>query len=47
MKDASVFVDGGYAGTVGKLKTFHLRPGAYNIELRDHDGRSFIRSALK
>ena len=33
-KDAAVFVDGGYAGTVGKLKNLQLRPGAYNIEVR-------------
>jgi|SRR6266850_1236330 len=47
MKDASVFVDGGYAGTVGKLKTFHLRPGSYNIELRDHDGHSFYQERIE
>jgi hypothetical protein len=29
-----VYIDGAYAGTVGKLKTLHLRPGSYNIELR-------------
>ena len=34
VKDAGVFIDGAYAGTVGKLKTLHLRPGSYNIELR-------------
>jgi len=34
IKDAGVFIDGAYAGTVGKLKTLHLRPGSYNIELR-------------
>lgn len=33
-KNAEVFIDGAYAGTVGKLKTLHLRPGTYNIELR-------------
>jgi hypothetical protein len=38
-KDAAVYVDGGYAGTVGKLKSLHLRPGTYNIELR-HPGRT-------
>src|SRR2546421_3383497 len=27
VKDAGVFIDGAYAGTVGKLKTLHLRPG--------------------
>jgi hypothetical protein len=34
VKNAEVFIDGAYAGTVGKLKTLHLRPGSYNIELR-------------
>jgi PEGA domain len=33
-RDAAVFIDGGYAGTVGKLKSLHLRPGTYNVELR-------------
>ena len=33
-KDTQVFIDGAYAGTVGKLKKLNLRPGAYNIELR-------------
>lgn len=37
-KDAAVYVDGGYAGTVGKLKNLHLRPGTYTIELR-HAGK--------
>jgi hypothetical protein len=47
MKDAAVYVDGGYAGTVGKLKTFHLRPGSYNIELRDHDGHSIYQERIE
>jgi len=34
IKDAQVFINGAFAGTVGKLKTLHLRPGNYNIELR-------------
>jgi hypothetical protein len=29
-----VYVDGAYAGTVGKLKTMYLRPGSYDIEVR-------------
>jgi hypothetical protein len=35
MKDASVYVDGGYAGTVRQLGTFPLRPGSHDLELRD------------
>ena len=34
LKDAEVFINGAFAGTAGKLKSMHLRPGAYNIELR-------------
>jgi hypothetical protein len=34
VKDAQVFINGAYAGTAGKLKNMHLRPGSYNIELR-------------
>ena len=42
-KNAEVYVDGGYAGTVAELKTFRLRPGDHNIELRDRDGRSIYQ----
>ncbi len=34
VKDAEVYIDGAYAGTVGKLKTMNLRPGSYEIEVR-------------
>ncbi len=40
-KDASVYVDGAYAGSVQKLKSFWLAPGVYNLELRDDNNRSF------
>ncbi len=33
-KNASVYVDGAFAGTVGDLKTFHLKTGDHAIELR-------------
>jgi len=41
VKDTQVFIDGAYAGTVGKLKKMDLRPGAYNIELRAPSQPSF------
>jgi hypothetical protein len=41
VKDAGVFINGAYAGTVGKLKTLHLRPGSYNIELRAPGGMQY------
>jgi len=39
-KDAQVYVDGGYAGTAGKLKKFRLAPGQHDIELRDSSGKT-------
>jgi len=41
LKDAAVYINGGYAGTIGQLKTFRMRPGTYTIELRDREGREF------
>jgi hypothetical protein len=46
MKDAAVYVDGGYAGKVGQLKTFSLRPGTHDIELRDREGHSFYQERI-
>ena len=47
MKDAAVYVDGGYAGTVGRLKTFTLRPGTHDLELRDPSGHSFYQERIE
>jgi hypothetical protein len=33
-KDAQVFINGAFAGTTKDAKTLHLRPGAYDIEVR-------------
>ena len=35
VKDAQVFIDGSYAGTTHENKTMRLRPGSYNIEIRE------------
>jgi hypothetical protein len=45
-KDAAVYVDGGYAGTVGQLKTFHLKAGSHQLELRAPDGHSFYQEQV-
>lgn len=37
-KDAQVYVNGSYAGTVGQLKTMDLQPGSYDIEVRAPEG---------
>ena len=46
-KDARVLIDGGYAGTVGQLKTFRLRPGTHNLELRSPDGHTFYQERIE
>jgi hypothetical protein len=35
VKDAQVFINGAYAGTTHVNKTMQLRPGSYNIEIRE------------
>jgi hypothetical protein len=40
-KDASVYVNGGYAGTIEHLKSFWLEPGAYDLAVTTADGRRF------
>jgi hypothetical protein len=45
-KDALVYVDGGYAGTVGKLKAFSLKPGPHDIELRDPSGHAYYQERI-
>jgi hypothetical protein len=46
MKDASVYVDGGYAGTVRQLGTFPLRPGSHDLELRDASGQTIFQERV-
>lgn len=46
LKDAIVYVDGGYAGSVRQLGTFPLRTGTHNIELRAPDGHSFFQQTV-
>ncbi len=46
-KDASVYVDGGYAGKARKLKRFPLPPGTHNIELRDSEGHAFFHERVQ
>ena len=38
MKDASLYIDGGYVGPVKKFKKVELRPGNHDVELRDGTG---------
>jgi PEGA domain len=46
-KNASVYIDGGYAGPVAKLKKFTLRPGNHQIALRDPSGHTFYQERIQ
>lgn len=46
-KDASVYVDGGFADKIDKAKKFALRPGNHDIELRDSDGRTLFKERVQ
>lgn len=41
VKDAQVFINGAYAGLTKDNKTMHLRPGSYNIEIREGQQSTF------
>jgi len=45
-KGDQVFVDGGYAGLTGQLKTFPLRAGSHSIELRNANGQTFYQEQI-
>jgi hypothetical protein len=46
MKEAAVYVDGGYAGLAKDLKNFRLRPGNHHIELRALDGHTIYQQQI-
>ena len=35
VKDAQVFINGAFAGNTHDSKTMHLRPGSYDVEIRE------------
>lgn len=43
VKDAQVFINGAFAGTTHDNKTMHLRPGTYNIEIREGTNTPFAQ----
>jgi hypothetical protein len=45
-KDAEVFVDGGFAGPVAKMKKFDLPSGNHDISLRDSDHRTLYEERV-
>jgi PEGA domain-containing protein len=46
LRDALVYIDGGYVGTVDKEKRFSLTPGTHDIELRNGDGHTFFQESV-
>ena len=40
-RNAEVFIDGAYAGTIRNKDKFPLRPGSYRLEVRTTSGRTF------
>lgn len=46
MKDASVNVDGSYAGTVRQLGTFPLHAGSHDIEVRNPAGQTILQEHI-
>ncbi len=45
MKDDEVFINGAFAGMTKDSKTFHLRSGTYNIEVR-HAGQTEVNEKV-
>jgi len=46
LKDASLYVDGGYAAKADKAKKFAIRPGTHDIELRDASNHTFFQERV-
>jgi hypothetical protein len=46
MKDASVYVDGGFAGTTAKVKNFALQTGNHDIEIRNAAGQTLFHDRV-
>ena len=46
-KHASVYVDGGYAGTVKHMHKFSLRPGPHDISLRAENGETIFNQRVE
>jgi len=47
LKDAGIYVDGGFAGMTGKLKEFSLQPGNHDIEVRNASGQTLFHERIQ
>jgi len=46
LRDAVLYVDGGYVGPLKKFKKFDLKPGLYNVEIRDESGQTLFQERV-
>ena len=46
-KQASVFVDGGYAGTVKEMHKFRLRPGTHDLAVKSPSGQTLYNQRIE
>ena len=46
VKDAQVFINGAYAGTTHDARSMHLRPGSYNVEIREAGRTQFAEKVF-
>jgi hypothetical protein len=46
LKNAEVYIDGGYAAQIKETKKFALRAGNHDIELRDLDGQTLYQERV-
>ena len=47
LKDAGIYVDGGFAGMTGKLKEFSLQPGNHDIEVRNASRQTLFHERIQ
>jgi hypothetical protein len=47
LKEAGIYVDGGFAGMTGKLKEFSLQPGNHDIEVRNDSGQTLFHERIR
>ncbi len=43
VKTAEVFIDGAYAGTTHDVHSLYMRPGRYNVEIRELGKTKFVQ----
>jgi hypothetical protein len=47
LRDASVYIDGGFAGRIQKLRKFSLQPGNHDIQIRNAGGQELFSERVQ